>query len=56
MLLAIVGAGGGTATATRSRLATGVAALAALAGIGVTYLVVRIGHAGATAVWQGVGQ
>jgi hypothetical protein len=49
-------AGGGTATATRSRLATGLAVLAALAGIGVTYLVVLIGHAGAAAAWQGVGQ
>jgi hypothetical protein len=43
-------------TTTRSRLATGLTALAALAGIGVTYLVVLIGHAGAVVVWQGIGQ
>ncbi len=44
------------ATDTRSRVATGLSALAALAGIVVTYLVVRIGHAGAVVVWQGIGQ
>ena len=43
-------------TVTRSRVAAGLAVLAALAGIGVTYLVVLIGHAGAAAAWQGVGQ
>ncbi|OLT14638.1 hypothetical protein BJF78_18200 [Pseudonocardia sp. CNS-139] len=43
-------------TPGRSRLAGVLAALAALAGIWVTYLVVRIGHAGATVVWQGIGQ
>lgn len=40
-----------TTTSTRSRVATALAVLAALAGIGVTYLVVLIGHAGARAVW-----
>ena len=44
------------ASTTRSRVATGLSVLAALAGIAVTYLVVRIGHAGATVVWQGIGQ
>ena len=37
-----------------SRLATAVAVLAALAGVLVTGLVIWIGDAGATAVWQGV--
>ena len=45
-----------TTTATRARLAAGLAVLAALAGIVVIGLVVWIGHAGATAAWQGVGQ
>jgi hypothetical protein len=40
----------------RSRIAGALAVLAAGAGIVVTGLVVWIGHAGATAVWQGVGQ
>jgi hypothetical protein len=44
------------ATTGRSRISTGLSALAALAGIGVTYLVVLIGHAGARVVWQGIGQ
>ncbi|OLS96261.1 hypothetical protein BJF90_10750 [Pseudonocardia sp. CNS-004] len=44
------------ATATRYHVATGLSALAALAGIGVTAVVVWIGHAGSTAVWQGIGQ
>jgi hypothetical protein len=45
-----------TATSTRSRIATVLAVLAALGGIGVTYLVVLIGHAGSRVVWQGIGQ
>jgi hypothetical protein len=45
-----------TAVVRRSRVATGLAALAALVGIAVTWQVVLIGHAGASAVWQGVGQ
>jgi hypothetical protein len=59
-----LGAGPGTAalaaratvTTTWSRVAAGLAVLSALAGIGVTYLVVLIGDAGATAAWHGVGQ
>jgi hypothetical protein len=47
---------GGTTTATRTGTGTALAVLAAVAGIVVTGLVVWIGHAGATAVWQGVGQ
>ena len=47
--------GGGTALATRSRVVTVAGVLAALAGLAVTGLVIWIGHAGATAVWQGVG-
>lgn len=45
-----------TATSTRSRIATALTVLAALGGIGVTYLVVLIGHAGSRVVWQGIGQ
>jgi hypothetical protein len=44
------------ATATRSRLAAGLAVLAALAGLVVAGLVVWIGHAGSVVVWQGIGQ
>ncbi len=39
---------------TRARVATVLTALAAVVGVVVTVLVVWIGHAGATAVWQGV--
>ncbi len=38
-----------------SRATTAVGVLAAVAGLAVTGLVIWIGHAGATAVWQGVG-
>lgn len=48
-------ASGGT-TRTSSRVATIAFVLAAVLGIVVTGLVVWIGDAGATAVWQGVGQ
>jgi hypothetical protein len=44
------------ATATRSRVATGLAILAAAAGLVVTAIVVWIGHAGSVVVWQGIGQ
>ena len=44
------------ATATRSRLTTGLSVLAALAGLVVTALVVWVGHAGSLVVWQGIGQ
>lgn len=44
------------ATATRTRLTAGLAVLAALAGLVVAGLVVWIGHAGSSAVWQGIGQ
>lgn len=51
--------GGGVAVATRAttlrRVSTITGALAALAGIVVTGLVVWIGDAGAQSVWQGVG-
>ncbi len=47
--------GGGTTVATRSRVVTVAGVLAALAGLVVTGLVIWIGHAGATAVWQGIG-
>lgn len=42
---------GGAAVATSSRIVTGAAVLAALAGIVVTGLVIWIGHSGASAVW-----
>lgn len=45
-----------TPTATRARLASGLAVLAALAGVAVTVLVVLIGHIGSVVVWQGIGQ
>jgi hypothetical protein len=51
-----VGEGSAPPVTTRARVATGLAVLAALAGIGVTYLVVLIGHAGSVVVWQGIGQ
>ena len=41
---------------TRTRIAAGLTVLAALAGIGVTYLVVVIGHSGSVVVWRGIGQ
>ncbi|GAA0898588.1 DUF2231 domain-containing protein [Pseudonocardia zijingensis] len=44
------------ATATQYRVATGLSALAALTGLAVTAIVVWVGHAGSTAVWQGTGQ
>jgi hypothetical protein len=44
------------ATATRYRVATGLSALAALTGLAITAIVVWVGHAGSTAVWQGIGQ
>jgi predicted membrane protein DUF2231 len=44
------------ATATRYRVATGLSVLAALTGVAIIAIVVWVGHAGATAVWQGVGQ
>lgn len=47
-------AGGGTAVATGSRVATAATVLAALAGVAVTVMVVWISHAGAIAVWSGV--
>lgn len=40
-------------TASRQRVTTAVGALAALAGIAVTGLVVWIGHSGSVAVWSG---
>jgi hypothetical protein len=46
--------GGVGAVRSTSWLATSVAVLAALAGLVVTGLVIWIGDAGATAVWQGV--
>lgn len=50
--------GPGTATAPTvtapARVATVLTALAAVAGLVVTALVIWIGHSGATAVWQGV--
>lgn len=49
------GAHGRTAVRGRSRtaaVATALAVLSVLAGAWVTYLVIRIGHSGATAVWQ----
>ena len=49
--------GPATATATtpvRARVATVLHALAAVAGVVVTALVIWIGHSGATSVWQGV--
>lgn len=45
----------GSAVATSTRLATLATVVAALLGLVVTGLVVWIGDAGATAVWQGVG-
>jgi hypothetical protein len=50
------GAHARTATATRARTATGLAVLAALAGLAVTAVVVWVGHAGTVVVWQGIGQ
>lgn len=44
------------ATATRYRLAVGLSALAALIGLVLVAIVVWVGHAGSTAVWQGIGQ
>jgi hypothetical protein len=44
------------ATPTRYRIATGLSAVAALTGLAVIAIVVLIGHAGSTAVWQGIGQ
>ena len=44
---------GGSATVGRVALGSGI--LAALVGLVVTGLVIWIGHAGATAVWSGVG-
>lgn len=48
-------AGGGTAVATRSRVTTVAAVLAAVAGLVTTAIVVWVGHAGSAAVWQGIG-
>jgi len=45
----------GGSTRTASLVGTGTSVLAALLGLVVTGLVVWIGDAGATAVWQGVG-
>jgi hypothetical protein len=45
-----------TGVLSRSRAAAGLAVVAAPAGIAVTWMVIQIGHAGAAAVWQGVGQ
>jgi hypothetical protein len=44
------------ASPTRYRVATGLSALAALTGLAVAAIVVWVGHAGSTAVWQGIGQ
>jgi hypothetical protein len=51
-----VGAVRTVTTSSRTRLATGLAVVAALAGVVVTYLVVLTGHAGSVIVWQGIGQ
>ncbi|MCW2716604.1 DUF2231 domain-containing protein [Pseudonocardia sp.] len=48
-------AGGTTTTRSPARVVTAVGVLAALLGLVVAGLVVWIGEAGATAVWQGVG-
>ncbi|MCK2245296.1 MULTISPECIES: DUF2231 domain-containing protein [unclassified Crossiella] len=45
----------GTAPATWRRVAVAAAVLVAAAGVASTVQVVRIGHSGATAVWNGVG-
>jgi predicted membrane protein DUF2231 len=46
-----------TAATTRTRIAAAaLAVLAALVGLVVTAIVVWVGHAGSTAVWQGIGQ
>ncbi|WP_028937405.1 DUF2231 domain-containing protein [Pseudonocardia spinosispora] len=39
-----------------TKVTVGVAVLAAILGLVVTYLVIWIGHAGALAVWEGTGQ
>ena len=44
------------ATVTRYRVATGLSALAAVVGVVAVAIVVLVGHAGSTAVWQGIGQ
>lgn len=44
------------ATVVQYRVATGLSILAALTGLAVSAIVVWVGHAGATAVWQGIGQ
>jgi hypothetical protein len=44
------------ATPTRYRVATGLSVLAALTGLAATAIVVLVGHAGSTAVWQGIGR
>jgi len=44
------------ASPTRYRAATGLSVLAALTGLATTVIVVLVGHAGSTAVWQGIGQ
>lgn len=44
-----------TAPRTWRRLALVAAALVAFSGVAVTVQVVRVGHSGSTAVWQGVG-
>ncbi|MBP2476746.1 putative membrane protein [Crossiella equi] len=46
---------GADAAATWRRVALVAAVLVALAGVASTVQVVRIGHSGATAVWNGVG-
>ncbi|MHA6780830.1 DUF2231 domain-containing protein [Pseudonocardia saturnea] len=47
-----VGAMGGSPGTDRSRIATVLAALAALAGVVTAALVVQIGHTGAVSVWS----
>jgi len=45
----------GTAPRTWRRIALVAAALVAFSAVAVTVQVVRVGHSGSTAVWQGVG-
>jgi hypothetical protein len=46
-----------SAATNRTRVAAAaLAVVAGLAGLAVTAIVVWIGHAGSTAVWQGIGQ